>query len=389
MGRLTDAWLNIPKQRRRRLVLLLLALLVVSAICWAARAVLAPYFLGLGLAYILSPVIYWLERGLSRVGRQRKLAFFRRIARPLAIILTYLLVIATVVGFFSLVVPVVIEQAKGLWSEREIVGDYLSGLAEDLLEQYRLLPPQIQVQVEKTLSEFSETVGGIIQQALGGTAIVFSYTISLILAILIIPFWTFYLLKDSQELGRATLRSIPVQFRKDVLNIVILADSVFSSYLRGQLLLGTIIGLLSMFGYSLLGVRFAVLLGLIAGVFELLPNIGPILGGIPAVLVALTQGPVLALWTALLALGIQQVENLFLTPRVLGRSVKLHPVLVMIVLVIGSEIGGVLGLFLAPVTTAVLRDIFRYLYYRLEDSSLAPDAALHKVWEGEPFNMVL
>jgi predicted PurR-regulated permease PerM len=389
MGRLTDAWLNIPKQRRRRLVLLLLALLVVSAICWAARAVLAPYFLGLGLAYILSPLVYWLERGLSRVGRQRKLVFFRRIARPLAIILTYLLVIAAVVGFFSLVVPVVIEQAKGLWGEREIVGDYLSGLAEDLLEQYRLLPPQIQTQVERTLSKFSETVGGIVQQALGGTAIVFSYTISLVLAILIIPFWTFYLLKDSQELGRATLRSIPVQFRKDVLNIVILADSVFSSYLRGQLLLGTIIGLLSMFGYSLLGVRFAVLLGLIAGVFELLPNIGPILGGIPAVLVALTQGPVLALWTALLAFGIQQVENLFLTPRVLGRSVKLHPVLIMIVLVIGSEIGGVLGLFLAPVTTAVLRDIFRYLYYRLEESPLAPDAALHKVWEGEPFNMVL
>ncbi|MEA3397431.1 MAG: AI-2E family transporter, partial [Chloroflexota bacterium] len=185
------------------------------------------------------------------------------------------------------------------------------------------------------------------------------------------------------------LRSIPIQFRKDVLNIVVLADGIFASYLRGQLLLGTIIGLLSMFGYSLLGVRFAVLLGLISGVFELLPNIGPILGGIPAVLVALTQGPALALWTALLAFGIQQVENLLLTPRVLGRSVKLHPVLVMIVLVIGSEIGGVLGLFLAPVTTAVLRDIFRYLYYRLADSPLAPDAALHKVWEGEPFNMVL
>lgn len=389
MGRLTDAWFNISPQRRKRLVLLSLALVLLSAIFWAARAVLAPYFVGLGLAYILSPSVHWMERGLKRLGQYRRLAFFRRIARPLAITLTYLLAIAAVVGFFSLVVPVVTEQAKSLWSEREVAGTYLYELGEDLLEQYRLLPPQVQTQIEATVNKFSETFGHMVQQALGGTAIAFSYTVSLVLAILIIPFWTFYLLKDSKELGRATLHSIPVQFRKDVLNIVILADSIFASYLRGQLLLGTIIGLLSMIGYSLLGVRFAVLLGLISGVFELLPNIGPILGGIPAVLVALTQEPILALWTALLAFGIQQVENLFLTPRVLGRSVKLHPVLVMIVLVIGSEIGGVVGLFLAPVTTALLRDVFRYIYYRVEESPLAPDAALHKVWEGGSFDMAL
>ena len=389
MGRLTDAWFNISKQRRKRLVLLLLALAVLLAIFWAARAVLAPYFVGLGLAYILSPSVHWLERGLKRLGQYRRLAFFRRNARPLAITLTYLLAIAAVVGFFSLVVPVVIEQAKSLWGEREVAGTYLYDLGQDLLEQYRLLPPQVQTQIEATVNKFSETFGRMIQQALGGTAIAFSYTVSLVLAILIIPFWTFYLLKDSKELGRATLHSIPVQFRKDVLNIVILVDSIFASYLRGQLLLGTSIGLLSMIGYSLLGIRFAVLLGLISGVFELIPNIGPILGGIPAVLVALTQEPILALWTALLVFGIQQVENLFLTPRVLGRSVKLHPVLVMVVLVIGSEIGGVVGLFLAPVMTAVLRDIFRYIYYRVEESPLAPDAALHKVWEGAPFDMVL
>jgi predicted PurR-regulated permease PerM len=115
----------------------------------------------------------------------------------------------------------------------------------------------------------------------------------------------------------------------------------------------------------------------------MIPNIGPTLGAIPAVLVALVQEPVLALWTAIYAFAVQQVENLFVSPRVLGRSVQLHPVIVMVVLVIGSEIGGILGLFLAPVTTAVLRDLFRYVYYRVSEENMPPKAALQKVWQGQ------
>ena len=135
--------------------------------------------------------------------------------------------------------------------------------------------------------------------------------------------------------------------------------------------------------------RFALLLGLLAALFEMLPNIGPVLTGIVSTLIALMQDPVLALWTALFAVGIQQVENLFLTPRVLGRSVKLHPVLIMVVLVIGSELGGLLGLFLSPVITAVLRDLFRYLYYRFGETPASPAEALQLVLGGEEFELVL
>ena len=83
------------------------------------------------------------------------------------------------------------------------------------------------------------------------------------------------------------------------------------------------------------------------------------------------------------------MENLFLTPRVLGRSVKLHPVLIMVVLVIGSELGGLLGLFLSPVITAVLRDLFRYLYYRFGDVPASPEEALHLVLAEDKFELVV
>ena len=250
-----------------------------------------------------------------------------------------------------------------------------------------MLPEQVQTEIEAYVARFSELVGEIVQQVVGSTAVVISYTFSLVLAILIIPFWTFYLLLDSSQLGGAFVRSIPTTIRADVLKIAALIDGAFASYLRGQLILGLIIGVISTIFFSVAGVQFALILGVIAGIFEMIPNIGPILGAIPAMIVALAQNPSLALVVAIYAFAIQQIENIFISPRVLGRSVQLHPVLVMVVLVIGSEIAGVLGLFLAPVVTAILRDLFRYFYYRMDEEPLSPEEALQKVWQAEDFDI--
>lgn len=387
MGRLLDAWYEVPIQRRKRWVLTLAGAALLVAVIWAARAVLLPYILGLALAYFLSPTIKWIERELQALGSHKGLRFLHPAARPLAILFAYILLIALLVGFFSMVVPLVVEQAVALWEEREVIWDYVSGVADDALEQYRLLPPSLQKQMEESLGRFNEFIANAFEQAMKGTAVAISYTVSLVLAFLIIPLWTFFLLKDARELEQSLLKSVPGPLREDVMKVVALVDGVFGSYLRGQLFLALIIGVVSTIGYSLLGVRFSLVLGVMAAVFELIPNIGPVLGGIPAVLVALIQDPVLALWTALFAFGIQQVENMFLTPRVVGHSVKLHPVVVMVVLIMGSEIGGLAGLFLAPVVTAVLRDLFRYVYYRLEDCPLSPAEALRKVWEVDEFDI--
>lgn len=388
MTALGDAWRRIPLSRRKQLILLLVSAVVVGLVVWVARRVLAPYLFGLLLAYVFAPLVKVVERGilwLSQRPRARWLRFLRRPARALAIGLIYLLVLALLVGFFSVFVPLLIDQGKALWEARETIWNFITRFGEDLIEQYRLLPEQVRVQIDDNLTKFSDQVGRIVQQAVGGTAVVISYTFSLLLAILIIPFWTFFMLLDSQKLGQTFVRSIPLSIRSDVLKIASLIDAVFASYLRGQLFLALMIGSVSTIFFGIAGVQFALILGVIAGVFELVPNIGPILGAIPAILVALVQNPTLALVVAIYAIVIQQVENIFLTPRVLGRSVQLHPVLVMVVLVIGSEVGGLIGLFFAPVITAVLRDLFRYFYFRLDDPPLPPYEALARVWGDEEF----
>ncbi len=190
------------------------------------------------------------------------------------------------------------------------------------------------------------------------------------------PVWLFYVLNDQSRFTKVAVGMIPAQIRDDTVNIARIADRILSQYLRGQLLLCVVVGVFATIGLTLLKVPFPAVLGLIAGIFEILPFVGPLLGALPAVLVALIQDPLLAVWTILLFVVIQQVENTVLVPRISGKAVELHPALIVLVLIIGSEVAGLAGAIFAVPVTAIVRDVFKYLYLRLGDQPLEPRAAL-------------
>jgi predicted PurR-regulated permease PerM len=191
-------------------------------------------------------------------------------------------------------------------------------------------------------------------------------------------------LSDQPQAANSALKLLPAAMRADVTAMIRITDAVFSSYIRGQLLLAVLIGAMAVTGLTLLGVPFPAVLALIAALFELLPFIGPLLGAIPAVLVAIVQSPLLGLWTAVLYLGIQQAENLFFAPRIAGNAVKLHPAIIMVVLVVGNELAGLWGVLLAVPLTAAVRDLYLYLYWRLQGGPLEPEAALSRLGRTQP-----
>ncbi len=372
-----------PRARIKRLILVGVVLGGLLAILFAARQVLPPYLFGLALAYVLTPLVNRLARGLMRLRLSESLA------RALAVLVTYLLLIALIAGAIAILIPMFTEQAALLWNARFIIWERVNSWIEQLLAQYQLLPAEWQAQADKVLGDLNTRAMAIVQQALQGTVVVITYTVSLLLGILIIPFWVFFVLKDYRLLQQALLDAIPGLIRPDFQNIALIADRILGAYLRGQLLLGIIIGSVTTIGLGIMGVNYALVLGVVAGLFELIPNIGPLLGAIPAVLVALAQRPSLALAVLVFALIIQQLENLFLTPRVVGSSLRLHPAVVMFVLILGSELGGIVGLFLAPLLTALARDVFRYLYYRFQDQPLTPSQAFDRVWLAERLTLEL
>ncbi|HEV8669429.1 MAG TPA: AI-2E family transporter [Candidatus Limnocylindria bacterium] len=169
-----------------------------------------------------------------------------------------------------------------------------------------------------------------------------------------------YLLASAPQVRRwITTVVVPDRQRADFKRIEAEAARLFGAYIRGQLLLGLIVGTVSGIAYVVLGVPYAVFLGVLAGVFELVPIVGPVAAGAVAALVALTQPFPLVIWVVLAAIAVQQLENNLLVPRISGGAVGLHPLAALLAVLVGVEIAGVIGALFAVPLTGLAWSIYR------------------------------
>jgi predicted PurR-regulated permease PerM len=311
------------------------------------------------------------------------------VARPLSIVLTYLMLLLLLAAMVAFFIPLVLDQVRILienWpSLTKTVSEWGTrgwGWYNDAVDTLERLSPTWKDTFENTLRNLGAEIVQFVQEGLTSTIRTLSSTISFVIGLVVIPFWLFYILKDESQVKTGVLHALPQRLRGDVQCMARLIDDVLSAYIRGQLLLCLFVGGLATLSLFIIGVPFALVLGLIAGLLEALPYIGPILGAIPALVVALLSDPGTAIWTAIAFFSIQQIENLILVPRIAGESVKLHPAVVMVVLVVGNELAGFWGMLVAVPTTAVIRDVFKYLYLRFLDEPLLPEDAMASVRTG-------
>jgi len=370
------SWFSSPNQRNRVILITILLVIIVTivVIAWAA---LVPFLVGAVLAYLLLPIVNFMDRHSPRLLRRKGWS------RPLAIILVYIAGLGLVAGILAYFIPEVGKQAKALG---ETVSPYFDiKTIENLWSNlWASIPEPVRQWSEANLSNLNvqkavETLLGAIQKGLWVTVATVSQTISFILGIVIVPFWLFLVLKDAAKVRQALYDLIPEKAREDVLCIVTIIDDLLSAYVRGQLLLCLLMGIMATIALLILGVDMALLLGTFVGIFEVVPIVGPYLGAVPAVLIALLERPIMALWVAVSFVAIQQVEHIFLVPRISGSAVRFHPALVMIIVVVASQVAGLWGLLLGVPIAAVLRDIFRYLYLRTTERGATPQQALESL----------
>jgi predicted PurR-regulated permease PerM len=332
--------------------LVLCAAVLIALLLYQGREALSPFIVGLLLVYLLDPPVEWLSR--------------RRVPRWLAILIVYVVVVFVIVQSLSFMLRPLFDQIRTF-------GDDLPGLITGLDRFYHgvNLPTPIRQAIDEWLAGLSKG-GGLDLGVLLPVVNVTAGFVSSIFGYLIIPVWAFYLIKDRRELTAAAERSLPPDWRPDAWAIARIVARVFSQWIRAQVFLGVAVGVATFLGLMFLNAavdpifgRFALLLAVIAGVFELLPIIGPILAAIPALLLALTAGPEAAIAALVLYLLVQQIENNLLVPKIQGDAVELHPSAVMFSLVVGGAIAGLLGAILALPITAAGRNVFRYLFRRL------------------------
>ena len=365
-----------------RVGLLILATMLVAVILYLGRDALSPFIVGLLLVYLLDPPVESL----------------RRLYVPgwLAVLIVYGIALLLLVEIMSLTLTPLVRQVSDFASDLPRLSRALEDQLHHLSETYRGLdlPPEIRSAIDNILNEISTRTNSIdvgvllpvFSSLAGFVATLFGY--------LIVPVWVFYLLKDRRQLTEAFDRALPEEWRLDVWAVIRIGERVFGQWVKAQLVLGVSVAVATYIGLVLLGAwvdplfgRFALLLALIAGLFELLPIIGPILSAIPALLLAATISVQAVVPVFILYAVIQQLENNLLVPKIQGDAVRLHPSAVMFALVIGGAIGGLLGAILAVPVTAAGRDVYRYLFNRLSPIPATPreaaEAALGLVTGGQ------
>ena len=322
--------------RWAKLVALALGLV---AFVWAlapVSAVVRMVVLGALLAYLLDPLANAVEARGARRGTAAFLVF---------------LGLAVVLGLpLYLLSPALAEQVRSL-QEIDLSAASEAIAAVELWLDRRLVSlgvraPDLNARLAEFASDHVGDVVGIVPGVLG-----------LATQLLVIPFIGFFLLKDGRRFRKGFISLIPNRYFEFTLNVLRKADNQLGGYLRGQLLAATLVGLLATLAMWLLDVQYYFLIGLVAGISNLIPFLGPLIGASLAVVVAaVTTGSFAKTLPIVLAfVTIQLIDNVGSQPLLLSRNVELHPVAILIVLLVAGELFGLLGLLLAVPTAAMIK----------------------------------
>ncbi len=335
-----------------------------------ARGALFPFIISIVLAQLLHPVVAAVERLMP--GRAR----YPNVVRVVAIVLIYLFALAIVGGFLMVTIPPVFNESQEfvetLPDLYERAHDGIESWSEDFTQR---IPDELRSQLEDAVASGGDVLSsaalGVLRRTISGV----SNAITLVIGLVIVPFFLFYLLKDRQEVVGGALSIFSTQTQERISDVLHIVNNVIGAYVRGQLFSALIVAVMVFIGLTILGIKFAAILAIVAGLFGLIPIVGAILGAVPGVLVALASSPQQALWVALVYIIVQLVESNIISPRIQSNAVRLHPAMVMIVLVCSSEVAGLWGMIVGVPLTAAVRDVFVYFYREWNGSSTALPAA--------------
>lgn len=356
------------KAGTKRIVLTVLIVLALLAL-YRIRTLLIPVIMAMVIGYVVLPIVDFITRKTP-------------IKRGLAIALVYLVIVSILIAIPVSTIPQLIAQGNNLLNNTpryiEELGEFLQQplvIGGYVIPLNELPLDQAYETISNNLLDIIQTVGRQGFSIFGGVA---SATLSTVGWIIIVLVLSFYMVKDYRELWGGIVKVAPDDYHSDLQQLGTEISATWNAFLRGQLILGFIIGVITFVVALIIGLPNALLLALIAGLLEFVPNIGPVIAAIPAVLLALFQsqsswlgnlvGP---LWFALIVIGlyviIQQVENMVLVPRIIGRSLNLHPLVVLIGALAGASVAGILGILLAAPLLASARLILFYIYRKLLD----------------------
>jgi predicted PurR-regulated permease PerM len=304
------------------------------------QTVLLLFFVAIVLGTAIRPAVEWLyRRGVSRTN---------------GVILIYVLIAGLFTAFLALILPLLAEQTTQL---SQNLPEFYRTVRNWLLDSDNRLLRNIGARISPQLGLLFST-NPTTENVLDQVTITILYVNLLtkgLLSTLAIFLLAYYWNQEGQSVIRTILRLIPSYRKKEFLEFVDHVETKLGAYIRGQAILCSIIGVLSFLAYILIGLPFALALGIFAGVMEMIPVFGPAIGAIPALLISLSIAPEKALWVVIATILIQSAENVYLLPRVMNKSMGVNPIIILLSMVAFGSVFGLAGVLLALPLAAILQ----------------------------------
>ena len=321
--------INISTQTFLKLIIVVF----IIGFLYLVKEVLALIFISLILASAFDPWVDWFQR--------------HKLPRGLAIIVIYVIIISAIATVIVLIVPPITKEVSQVANNFPLYYD-------KIMESYNYFrgatSSGVDSEIQQGLESLSASLPGAVTNVFSTIFSVFGGIISFFMILVI----TFYFTVEEEGLKKFLKSVSPSRYQPYIMQLMVRIQKKMGLWLRGQLILSLIIFALVFIGLSIMNVQYALLLALVAGVFEIVPFLGPTLAAIPAVFFGFLQSPFMGMLVIGLYLIIQQLENHIIVPKVMGKSVDLNPLVIIVVILMGAKLGGFVGALLSvPVATAL------------------------------------
>jgi predicted PurR-regulated permease PerM len=339
-----------------RVVLQILLIIAGTALgLWALHrlsSIVLVLILAASFAYVIAPLVELAQHPIRLAGRRR------RLSRGAAIALVYVLMAGSVSGAGALLLPSATAQANEVIRRAPAYAQSILTWEHGWSRYYERLriPLELRQSINQSMLAASEGAA----ESLRGSVLALIGALSYVPWLLLIPILAFFLLKDAASLRRTIVTALPHDGQLRGHRLFEELNATLAAYIRAQLLACVLIGTLCGVGFALLGIPYSVLLGVLAGVLEFIPLVGPLVLATVAAVVGALHAPMLALWAVGFLGLLRLVEDYVIYPRLMRRGIQLHPLAVILAVLAGAELGGVAGMFLSVPTVALATVVYRH-----------------------------
>jgi predicted PurR-regulated permease PerM len=318
---------------------------------WQFLAIVGlPIILAGILYYLMNPAVDYLER--------------KGVKRIYSIFGLFILVIGLIVWGIVVIVPKIQEQSMSFVDNFPGYLDIIENKVNEILSDpiFSQVQEQLEASNEKLIASVTDIIQNLSRSTIQNIGSFFGAVATVVLAVITMPFILFYLLKDGRQLAPYFVNFLPTKMRKPTLTVLKEMNDQVSSYIRGQLTVAFAVAIMFMIGFSIIGLDYAITLGIIAGFLNLIPYLGSFLAMVPAVFLGIVGGPVLLVKVLVVFVIEQTIEGRFISPLVLGNELSIHPVTILLVLLTSGKLFGLVGVILGIPVYAAAKVIITHVF---------------------------